>query len=139
MKSFTRYIATGCIAFTFSCIFYLLFSYLKIFPPFDEQMVMNMLFISIGIMSFIFLLHLLPIQNPLILRMAELAIVIAVLLVAGAFFNMFPINNFYICSVIVIGVLTYAIVILVLFIGEQATAKKINLEIRTRKLGGFDE
>lgn len=98
-----------------------------------------MLFISIGIMSFIFLLHLLPIQNPLILRMAELAIVIVVLLVAGAFFNMFPLNNVYFFSVIVIGVLTYVIVILVLFIGEQATAKKINLEIRTRKLGGLDE
>ena len=134
-----RYIATGCIAFTFSCIFYLLFSYLELFPPFDEQMVMNMLFISIGIMSFIFLLHLLPIQHPLILRMAELAIVIVVLLVAGAFFNMFPLNNVYFFSVIVIGVLTYVIVILVLFIGEQATAKKINLEIRTRKLGGLDE
>ena len=139
MKNFMRYIATGCIAFTFSCIFYLLFSYLELFPPFDEQMVMNMLFISIGIMSFIFLLHLLPIQHPLILRMAELAIVIAVLLVAGAFFNMFPLNNVYFFSVIVIGVLTYVIVILVLFIGEQATAKKINLEIRTRKLGGLDE
>ena len=134
-----RYIATGCIAFTFSCIFYLLFSFLKIFPPFDEQMVMNMLFISISIMSFIFLLHLLPIQNPLILRMAELAIVIAILLIAGAFFDMFPFNEIYIYSVIVTGVLTYAIVIIVLFIGEQATAKKINYEIHTRKWRGLDE
>ena len=37
MKEFMRYIATGCVSFTFSCIFYLFFSLLTIFPPLDEQ------------------------------------------------------------------------------------------------------
>ena len=128
-----RYIATGCIAFTFSCIFYLLFSLLTIFPSFDEQMLINMLFISIGIMLLIFLVHLLPIQSPLISRMAELIMVITVLLIAGAYFDMFPFTSYYILTVVVTGGLTYAIVIIVLFMGGQAAAKKINFEIRKRR------
>lgn len=139
MKDFMGYIASGCIAFTFSCIFYLLFSYLTIFSPLDEKMVINLLFISISIMSFIFLLNLSPIQSPLTLRIAELIIVIAVLLFAGAFFDMFPFNSIYPYSVIGIGVLTYAFVIIVLFISEQLTAKKINSEIHTRNRRELDE
>lgn len=137
MKGFMSYIATGCMAFTFSCIFYLLFSYLSIFPPFDEQMVMNMLFISIGIMSFIFLLHLIPIHNPFVLRLTELVIVIGVLLIAGAFFKMFSFDSFHIYSVLVTGILTYVIVIIVLYISERATANKINTKIRARKTEGI--
>ena len=90
MKDFMRYIATGCISFTFSCIFYLLFSLLGIFPPINEQMVIDMLFISIAIMSLIYLSHLLPIENPFISRLLELISVLFVLFIAGSLLNIFP-------------------------------------------------
>ena len=133
MKEFMRYIATGCISFTFSCIFYLLFSLLTIFPPFDEQLVVYFLFISIGIMSLIYLTHFLPTQNPFVLRLLEVFVVLIVLLVASIFFNMVPLQSKYILSVLAIGLLTYIIVIIVLFIGDLADAQKINSAIRTRK------
>ena len=139
MKVFKSYITTGCIAFTFSTVFYLFFSFLTIYSPIDEQMVVNMLFISISIMSLIFLANLLPIHNPLALRIIELIIVISVLLFTGAVFDMFPLTNYYILSLLGIGTLTYAVVIILLFMGEQATAKKINSEIRTRKRRRLDE
>ena len=81
-----------------------------------------MLFISIGIMSLIYLTHLLPIQNPFILRLLEVFVVLIVLLVASIFFNMVPFQSTYILSVLAIGLLTYIIVIIVLFIGDQADA-----------------
>ena len=133
MKELMRYIATGCVSFTFSCIFYLLFSLLTIFPPLDEQTVVYMLFISIGIMSLIYLTHLLPFQNPFVLRLLEVVIVLIVLLVASVFFKMVPFQSTYILFVLAIGLLTYAIVIIVLFIGDQADAQKINSAIRTHK------
>ena len=122
MKEIMRYVATGCVSFTFSCIFYLFFSLLTIFPPLDEQTVVYMLFISIGIMSLIYLTHLLPIQNPFISRLLEVFIVLIVLLVASIFFNMVPFQSTYILAVLAIGLLTYIIVIIVLFIGDQADA-----------------
>ena len=69
MKDFMRYIATGCISFTFSCIFYLLCSLSGIFPPLTEQMVIDMMFISIAIISLIYLSHLLPIETPVLARL----------------------------------------------------------------------
>ena len=60
-----HYISASCISFTFSSLFYLLFSWLNIFPPMDEAMIVHMLFISISIICLIFITHQLPIQNPL--------------------------------------------------------------------------
>ena len=139
MNVFKRYITAGCIAFTFSTVFYLFFSFLAIYPPIDEQMVVNMLFISISIMSLIFIANLLPIHNPLALRIIELIIVISVLLFSGVVFGMFPLTSYYILFLLGIGTLTYAVVMILLFMGEQATAKKINSEIRTRKRRRLDE
>ena len=47
-----------------------------------------------------------------------------------------PYNTFF---VVVIGILTYIVVIIVIFIGEQASATKINKVIKKRKLEGFNE
>ena len=41
MDLFKHYISTSCISFTFSCLFYLLFSWLNLFPPMDEAMVVQ--------------------------------------------------------------------------------------------------
>lgn len=139
MKEMMQYIATGCISFTFSCVFYLIFSLLKIFPPFDEPIAITMLFISIGIMGLIYVAHLLPIQNPFVFRLLEIFVVIIVLLVAIILFNIVPFQSVYTLSVLGIGLLTYAVVSAVIFIGDQATAQQINATIRTRKTGGSDE
>ncbi len=135
MDLFKHYISTSCISFTFSSLFYLLFSLLKIFPPLDEAMIVNMLFISISIIFMIFITHRLPIQNPLILRFVELLDVIIVLLVAGAVFNIFPFNWHATTFVITTGVLTYIVVIVVTFMGNQMSATQINAVI-ARKKGG---
>lgn len=136
MREFMRYIATGCISFTFSCVIYLLFSLLTIFPPINEQLVITLLFISIGIMLFIYLTHLLPIQNPFVSRLLEVLVVLIVLLVASIFFNMVPFQYTYIIAVLAIGLLTYGIVIIVLYLGDLADAQQINTAIRIRKKGG---
>lgn len=133
MKEFMQYIATGCVSFTFSCVFYLFFSLLTIFPPFDERLAVTMLFISIGIMLLIYLTHLLPIQNPFTSRLLEVFVVLIVLLAAIVFFNMVPFKSVYTLYVLAMGLLTYAVVIIVLFTGDQADAQKINSAIRTHK------
>lgn len=133
MDRFKHYISTGCIAFTFSCIFYLVFSFLHVFPPMDAKMVVNMLLISIGIMSLIFLTHLLPIQNSLLTRFLELLDVIIVLLMAGFIFDMFPFSWYYVTFVVATGLLTYIIVILVIFMGNQSSAVQINSVIARAK------
>lgn len=133
MRRFMQYIATGCISFTFSCVFYLFFSLLTIFPPIDEQLVITLLFISIGIMLFIYLTHLLPVKQPFVSRLLEVLVVLAVLLVASVFFNMVPFQFTYLFAVVAIGLLTYAIVIIVLFIGDLGDAKEINAVIRMRE------
>lgn len=139
MKNFMRYIATGCISFTFSCIFYLLFSFLGIFPTFTEQMVINIMAISIVIMLLIYLTHLLPINNGFIARLLELFSVLLVLILAGSVFDIFPFTPFYIFSILMIGILTNLVVITVIFIGDQASANRINTVIQKRKTEGFHE
>ena len=139
MKDFMRYIATGCISFTFSCIFYLLCSLFSIFPSFTEQMVVNMLFISIAIMLLIYLTHLLPIENSFIARLLELFSVLLVLFFAGSIIKLFPFTPFYIFSILTVGVLTYIAVIIVIFIGDQASARRINTVIQNRKEEEFHE
>jgi hypothetical protein len=128
-----HYISAGCIAFTFSCIFYLLFSFLNLFPPMDAEMVVNMLFISIGIICLIFLTHLLPIKNTLLSRLLELLDVIIVILVAGFVFDMFPFSWPTITFVVTIGLLTYIVVIFMIFMGNQSSAVQINSVIAREK------
>jgi hypothetical protein len=133
MDRFKHYISAGCIAFTFSCIYYLLFSSLNVFPPMDAKMVVNMLIISISIMSLIFLTHLLQIQNSLLSRLLELFDVIIVLLLVGFIFNMFPFNWYYITFVVITGLLTYIVVIFVTFMGDQSSANQINSVIARKR------
>ena len=139
MKEIMRYIAASCVSFTFSTIFYLFFSFRSIFPPLTEQLVVNMLLLSMAIIFLIYLVHLLPFENPVFLRLLELSSVLFVLVSAGGFFTMYPFtpnNTFF---VVVIGILTYIVVIIVIFIGEQTSARKINKVIKKRKLEGFNE
>jgi hypothetical protein len=130
-----HYISASCISFTFSSLFYLLFSWLKIFPPMSETMIVHMLLISISIICLIFITHQLPIQNPLILRLIELIDVIIVLLVAGAVFKVFPFTWYYTPFIITTGILTYIVVIVVTFMGNQMSATQINAAIAGKKRG----
>ena len=134
-----RYIATGCISFTFSCIFYLLCSFSGIFPPIIEQMVIDMMFISIAIISLIYLSHLLPIETPVLARLLELILVLLVLIFAGSLLNLFPFTLYIMLPILTIGVLTYLVVIIVIFIGDQASANRINAVIQNRKTEGFHD
>jgi hypothetical protein len=137
--NFMRYIAASSISFTFSTIFYLFFSFRSVFPPLTEKMVVNMLVISVTIIVLIYMVHLLPINNPFLLRLLELSSVLLVLVFAGRFFTMYPFTPYYTFFVIVIGILTYIVVIIVIFIGEQASARRINNVIQKRKTEGFNE
>jgi peptidoglycan/LPS O-acetylase OafA/YrhL len=135
MDLLKHYISTCCISFTFSCLFYILFSLLNIFPPMNEALIIHMLFISISIIFLIFITHQLPIQNSLIFRLIELLDVMIVLLVAGAVFKMFPFTWDATLAVITTGILTYIVVIVVIFMGNQKSATEINAVI-ARKKGG---
>ncbi|KAA0965900.1 hypothetical protein FQ087_06450 [Sporosarcina sp. ANT_H38] len=139
MYRFKHYISAGCIAFTFSSIFYLLFSLLHIFPPMDAKIVVNMLLISIGIIYLVFLTHLFPIRNPLLLRLLELFDVVIVILGVGLVFNMFPFNWSTISFVVAIGLLTYIIVISFTFMGNQSSAVQINAVISREKRSDSNE
>ena len=139
MKDFMRYIATGCIAFTFSCAFALFFSQWGVFPPFNGSMVVGMMLISTAIMTLIYLTHLLPIENALVARVIELFSVLFVLILAGSIFNFFPFTFYYTMITILIGVLTYIVVTIVIFVGDQTTAQRINTVIQKRKMEEFNE
>ena len=139
MKEFMRYIAASCVSFTFSIIFYLFFSFWSVFPSITEQVVVNMLILSIAIILLIYLVHLLPIENSIFLRLMELSSVVFVLIFVGGFFSMYPVTPYNTIFVVVIGILTYIVVIIVIFIGEQTSARNINKVIKKRKLEGFNE
>lgn len=130
-----HYISASCISFTFSSLFYLFFSWLKVFPPMDEARTVHMLFISISIICLIFITHQFRIQNPLILRLIELLDVIIVLLVAGAVFKIYPFTWYDTPFIIMTGILTYIVVIIVTFMGNQMSATQINSAIAGRKRG----
>jgi|SRR5690625_1182315 len=132
MKKVTQSIVIGCISFTFSCLFYLFFSYLNIFPIFNEVLLIQILLVSLGITCLIALLNLVCIQNLILLRFFEMIIVITVLFLAGFFLKMFPINWYYSSFVVITGLLTYAAVILITFMGNRASARQINASIRAR-------
>ena len=132
MRKTAEFIVIGCIAFTFSCLFYLLFSFLHVFPAFNEMMVIYILLVSLGITCFIAVLNLFNIQNPALLRFFEVVIVITALFFAGIFLKMFPLNWYYGSFVMITGLLTYAAVILITFMGNRASARQINASIRAR-------
>lgn len=133
MKKFINYILIGCMSFTFSCLFYLIFSYVNILPPFDEELIISMFFISFGIVSLMALIHLVSIQNLVLLRFLEIMVVMVVLFLAGAFFNLFPLNLYYSGFVMIVGLLTYIVIAIVSFINNQASARKINASIRSKE------
>ncbi|MFC5587639.1 hypothetical protein ACFPRA_01785 [Sporosarcina soli] len=133
MDQLKHYISVACISFTFSILFYLLFSWLDIFPPMGEALIAQMLVISICIIILIFVTHQLPIQNTLILRLIEFLYVVIVLLIAGGFFNLFPFTWSTTSFVIATGVLTYLVVIIVTFMGNQSSAMQINAVIARKK------
>lgn len=139
MKNFMRYITAGCISFTFSCIFALIFNYWGIFPPFDEQMVVSMILISSAIIMLIYLTDLLPIENTFIARAIELFSVLFVLILAGGIFNFFPFTFYYTMLVTMIGVLTYAVVTIIFFVSDKTSAQRINTVIQKRKMEEFNE
>src|SRR5690625_3298716 len=132
MSKCMRYIIYGCITFIFSCLFYLLFSYLIIFPTFDEEALIHMFFVSLGIISLIALINLLKIQSLILLHFLQIIIVMSVLFLAGIILNMFPLNWYYSGFVMMTGLFTYIIVILISFLNNRASARKINAVIRTK-------
>lgn len=133
MNQLKQYLAIGCISFTFCTVFYLLFRFMNIFPPLSEDLVIKMLFISISITGLIGMTHLLPIQNSLVLRFLEMLNITIVLLIAGAFFNLFPFNWFNIVFAITTGLLTYFMVIIITFMGNKTSATQINHAIALKK------
>lgn len=139
MKNFMQYIVVICISFTFSSVFYILFSTFSIFPSLDEQMLVNMLFISIGITILMMVTHSLPIQSLFLVRILEMSVLIIVLLAAGKFFRVFPLNLYNTSFVLVTGLLTYVVVLLVTFVGDVMSANKINTTLQMRKMEHFHE
>lgn len=139
MKSLMQHVIIICISFTFSTILYLCLSLSAIFPPFDEQMLLNMLFISIGITLFMIITHSLPIQNLFVIRLLEITVIILVLLTAGKIFDLFPVNRYYTSFVLAIGLVTYVLVLLIAFVGDIMSANEINTTIRNKKREQFYE
>ena len=132
MRKILVYVTACSISFTFSSLFYLMFSLLNIFPTFEEKTMISMLFVSVSIMVLIFIAHILTIQSTFISRLSEIIIVIGTLLIAGKYFGMYPFTAFYISSVVTIGVFTYGVVIVINFIGNHASAQKINSVIQNK-------
>jgi protein-S-isoprenylcysteine O-methyltransferase Ste14 len=133
MNKVIQYIVIGCVSFTFSCLFYLLFSFLNIFPVFNEKMLISVLLVSFGIICLIALMNLFYIQNLILLRFLEIMIVVAVLFLAGVILNMFPLNWYYSGFVMITGLLTYVIVIVISFMSNRASARQINASIREKE------
>ncbi|MBO1911639.1 hypothetical protein J4G37_43470, partial [Microvirga sp. 3-52] len=94
---------------------------------------------SIAIILMMYMVHLLPFDNPLLFRLLELFSVLLVLILAGSFFSIYPFTSYYTFFVVIIGIFTYIVVITVIFLGEQASARRINKVIQKRKMEGFNE
>lgn len=133
MNKLTQVTVISCISFTFSCIFYLPFSYLEIFPPFGEEALIHMLLVSLGIVILISLINLFAIQSLILLHFLQIIIVISVLFLAGIILDMYPLNWYYGGFVMVIGLLTYIFVITISFLSNQESARQINASIRAKE------
>ncbi len=132
MKTIIHYIVTGSVSFTFSSLVYLFFSELGIFPNMSNQMMLNVLYITIAILVLIYATNLLPIENSITIYALELLSVITVLISSSFFFALYPFDIQYLLPILLIGVMTYIIVIVVFFIGNQTSAKRINSLIKKR-------
>lgn len=123
------YIGAACFAFTFSSIFYYLFRLLSIFPPLTEKITIYLFIISCLITLLIFLSHKLPVDQPLLVHLIELICVLIVLILAGAFFEVYPFRAFYIGTVTLCGIFAYTFVILMVFLNNKMAEKAINQAI----------
>lgn len=132
MQKLMGYIKTGSVSFTFSCLLYLFFSELSIFPPFSNQMVFNMLSITAAILILVYLTNLLPIEHAFTIYVLELLSVILVLLSASFFFNFYPFHIQYLLPILFIGFMTYIIVFTIFFISNRKSAEHINSLIKKR-------
>ncbi|MBE1554714.1 hypothetical protein [Sporosarcina limicola] len=139
MNNLFLHIVFGCISFTVSTIFYLLFSSFSTFPPLKEQMAFNILIISFSITCLMYLKNLLPFNHPVVSKLFEIFNVVIVLLVAGTVFKIFPFNWANSLAVILIGLMTYAVVMIVGYGANLFDAKKINLAIQSKKRRLSDE
>lgn len=133
MKNTLIYISAACFAFTFSTIVYSLFRLASVFPALNERTVFALLIISTLITFFIFLTHQLPIESPAAAYILEGVCVIAVVVIAGAFFSLFPFNLFYTGATVFASLIAYGFVILLLFLNNKADEQKMNEAIMQRR------
>lgn len=134
-NSINRYVAIGSVAFTFSTIFYLLFSLFELFPPLTNHMTWTLLVITAAIILLMALKNWLPIVHPAVHRIVEVLIVMSVLLLAGSVFHVFPFTLRTAGAVCLVGLFTYLIVMVVAYIGNMLSAHEINAAIQERKRG----
>lgn len=133
------YIGAACFAFTFSSIFYYLFRALSIFPPLTEKITIYLFIISCLITLLIFLSHKLPVDQPLLVHFIELICVLVVLILAGAFFDVYPFHAFYIGTVALCGICAYTFVILMVYLNNKMAEKAINQAIAQQKRRGSND
>ncbi|PIC78081.1 hypothetical protein CSV74_00715 [Sporosarcina sp. P19] len=133
MKNLLLYISGACFAFTFSTIVYSLFRFLGIYPPLTEHMTLSMLVISIIITILIFLSHQLPIENPIWVYVLEASCVMTVMIVAGAFFDLYPFGLYNVVTAVLVGFIAYGSVIVLIYLHNKADELKINHTILQRR------
>lgn len=134
MKNLLLYISGTCFAFTFSTIVYSLFRLLGIFPPLTEKMTLSILVISIIITILIFLSHQLPIEKPIWVYVLEASCVVTVMIVAGAFFDLYPFGLYNLVMAVLVGLIAYGSVIVLIYLHNKADEMKINHMILQRRI-----
>lgn len=139
MKKYLIYISAACFAFTFSSLFYLLFRQLGIFPPLTERMSITLFLVSALITCFMYLTHLLPFEQPLVVHFLEVLCIVLVLTAGGAFFDMFPLDLYHWSTVLLSGLLAYAFVIALIYLNTKADERKINEVIAKKRSGASGE
>ncbi|PID14517.1 hypothetical protein CSV63_12120 [Sporosarcina sp. P34] len=139
MKNLLLYISGACFAFTFSTIVYSLFRLLGIFPPLTEKMTLSILLISIVITVLIWLSHLLPLENPMWGYAVEASCVMTVMIVAGAFFNLYPFGLYNVVMAVLVGLIAYGSVISLIYLHNKADEMKINHMILQRRKRDADD
>ncbi|GKV65292.1 MULTISPECIES: hypothetical protein [unclassified Sporosarcina] len=133
MNRIIIYLGAACFAFTFSSLFYFLFRLLGIFPPLTEETASYLFINSCLITLLIFLSHKLPVDQPLVVHLIELICVLAVLILAGAIFHMYPFTAFYVGTVALCGIFAYSFVILMIYMNNKMAEKAINQAIASQR------
>lgn len=133
MSTLVRIIVISCIASTSSIIFYLLFSALSIFVPLEERQVVLLIGISFTITIFVTLKRQFYHSSSIMSTLIEIVFVVFVLSSAGWIFKMFPLNLYYFLTVGLSGVLSYALVIVIIYISGMHSASEINKIISKKK------